>query len=210
MSRIKAVGAAFIAVLAFGVMTASASAATAGWMVNGALLSGTQALATTAAVDKKGVINGGGLNIECEGSVLKGTNPEIISTNKGKAKALTFTVCKTTNANCTVPAEIGTVPIEAEATLEGALGVQAVFKPQTGTTFATVKFSGELCAVAGIKAITGDANTSAPTGQDERTLQLLEINVTTAQNLLFIASNAASMTGSALLKLASGAPWSFL
>jgi hypothetical protein len=209
MKRIAVCGLCLAAICAMAAAAAPASAVTTGWKVNGTLLNGTVALATTAAVDKKYVLNGGGLDIECEGSVLEATSPQLVSPNKLKDTALTFTGCTTTNANCAVPARIGTVPVEAEATQEGVLAARATFKPQTGTTFATIKYSGELCAVAGVKALSGDANTSLSTGRDERTLQLDEVNVTTAQNLLFFAGNAAGLTGTALLRLENGKPWSW-
>jgi hypothetical protein len=184
---------------------------TGGWMVNGTSVVGGAELASTAAVDKKSVLNGGGLNIECSGSAVNSVWPEALAaTNRLRMAKLGLTGCATTNANCTVPAEIGTVPVEAATTLEGVLGAKAVFKPQSGTTFATIKFSGEACAVAGVKAVTGDANTSLPTARDERTAQLLEVSVSSAQNLLFFASGAASLTGSELLQQIHGSTWSFL
>jgi hypothetical protein len=207
MSKTKMIVSALFAVLAVSaVVTASASAA---WMVNKATLVGSKKLATTAQVDKKGVLTGGGLNIECNGTLLEGSSPEIRASDVGFASSLTFTGCATTNVNCTVPANIGTVPILAQAFLEGALAVKAVFRPEAGTTFATIKFSGEKCAVSGVKPVTGDVETNAPTGQDERTLQLLEVNQA-ATGLLKIASSAATLTGSALLKLESSETWSFL
>jgi hypothetical protein len=179
-------------------------------MVNGTNLSGSAGLAVTAAVDKRFVINGGGLNVECTGSTIHVVNPEIKSPNTGSASSVALTGCQTTNENCTVPAEPRTVPVSAEVTLEGALATKVVIRPTAGTTIATVKFSGELCSVAGIKAVTGDMNVSWSSGQDERTSQLAEVNVTVAQNLLLIPSSAISMTGSGLLRLATERPWSFL
>ena len=59
MSKMKVIIATFISVLALGALaSSSASAETAGWLVGGTLLTGTQtaALATTAAVDQEGVL----------------------------------------------------------------------------------------------------------------------------------------------------------
>lgn len=209
MSKVKVVAAAFIAALA---LTALASAtASADWMVNGTNLTGSAALATTAHTDVTGKLNGGGLNIECSGD-LKGASPEIKVGAKGSASSLTFTTCGTTNANCTVPAEISTVPVSVLAELDpgNALATTVLFTPTAGTIFATVKFSGEKCAVAGIKPVTGKATALAPTGKDERTEQELEINTTEAAKELFIASSAASLTGAALLLLSTRQGWSFL
>jgi hypothetical protein len=213
MVNAKLLTAAFLAALAlFAVVADSASATTAGWMSSGSLISGSVPLASTSPVDRKYQLNGGGLNIECEGSSthkIEEIHNHTVIVGLPLLNKKTILSCTTTNANCTVPA-LTTVPLIAEPTLEGTLGVRLVTKPISGTTIATVKFSGELCAVAGTKAITGDFNSALPTGQDERTSQLQEINVSTAQNLLFIASSAASFTGAELLTLASGKPWSFL
>jgi hypothetical protein len=207
MFKTKMIVSALFAVLA--VSAAVTASAPAQWMVNGANLVGNKKLATTAQVDKKGILTFGGLNIECNGTLLEGSSPEIRAPDAGFASSLTFTGCATTNQNCSVPANIGTVPILAKASLDGALAVKAVFRPETGTTFATINLSGQKCAVSGVKPVTGDMETSVPTGQDERTLQLLETNQA-ATGLLQVASSAASLTGSALLKLESGETWSFL
>ena len=206
MSKVKVVFSVFIAMLALSALTSASASAV--WMVNGTNLTSSAALATTAQVDKKGVLEGGTLNIECKGN-LKGTSPEIKSGNIGVASSLIFTECTTTNAHCSIPTTLGTVPISAEAVLSGALAVKATFKPKTGTIFATILYSGEECAVSGQKAVTGDVETNAPTGQDERTDQILEVNQA-ATGLLKIASSAASLTGSVLILVASRQAWSFL
>jgi hypothetical protein len=212
MSRTKMIVPIFIAMLAFSALaSASASAATAGWMVNGTNLSGSAAIATTAKVHEAFALAGGGLNITCTGN-LNGVRPEIKSPNKDFAQELVFTACTTTNGGCTVPTEILTVPILTEATLDSsnALGVIDTFKPETGTLFVNIPFKGELCAVVGTKPVTGKVTTLAPTGQDERVAQLLVANVAEGASEIFIASSAASFKGSALLQLQSGQAWSFL
>jgi hypothetical protein len=212
MSRTKVIVPAFIAVLAFGALASgSASAATAGWMVNGTNLSGSAALATTATVHERFLLSALGLNIECSGN-LNAVRSEIKSPNKGFAQELAFTMCSTTNVNCEVPSSILTVPILAEATLDSAnvLAINYKLKPETGTVLVTVSFKGEKCALSGSEPITGKVTALLPTGQDERTAQSLVVNVTAGSGELFIASAAATLKGSALLKLQSGAPWSFL
>jgi len=211
MSKVRIIMAACLGVLAFSALaSASASAATPGWMVGGTLLSGSEKLATTAAVDEKGVLKGAGVTITCEGKTLNGLEPKIESTNKGSATTLEFTVCSAA-APCKVsPETIKTEPVSVEATLEGALAVLATFSPKTGTLFSTVTFSGSECALEGAQPITGHAKVLAPTGQDERTLQLIKAITTEATNELKIGNGAASLTGAALLKLASGKTWSFL
>jgi flagellar capping protein FliD len=214
MSKAKMVTSTLIAVAVLSALiSASASAATAGWMVNGTLLNGTAALATTAFVDEAGVLKSAEakIEIECSANTLNGIAPEIKSPNTGSAASLEFTGCKALTPNCALGSStIGTVPISVEATLEGTLAVVATFKPKTKATFATFEFTGTNCAVLGLNAVTGTAKVLAPTGQDERTLQLINSIATEASGELKVASSPASLLGSILIKLASGAPWSFL
>jgi hypothetical protein len=187
----------------------AASGATAGWMVNGTLLNGSAALATTAASEETLTLNGAGLNIECKGPV-DALKPEIKSVNRGAAASYTFTVCDTKNGGCEVPSEMSTGPVLAEATLEGALAVKLVAKPESGTVFTTVKFFGEKCAVAGNKPVSGKGTSTGPRSQDEGTAGLVSINITEGGGELFIASSAVSLKGSGLVKLQSSQAWSFL
>jgi len=212
MSKARLVLTMFVAMLAFAaVNSASASASTAGWMLNGTLLSAqgltSAALSGTGTVDEAAELNGGGLNVTCKGPLLLGSGA-IEATGMASGQ-ITFDGCTTTTANCEVPKSVGTVPVLFEVTLDGALAVKAIAKPQSGTTFATVKFSGASCSVAGVKPATGEAELLAPEGQDERVAQLLK-GVQAANGLLKFNSNPASFVGGALLTLASGKPWSFL
>jgi len=220
MSKAKMVATTFFAVLALSVLASStASAATAGWLVGGTLLTGTQtaALATTAAVDEVGILTfgtgTGEVAITCSSSTLGGESPQIEASNKGSAKSLIFKECKSTSAGeckLTSGTQIGTLPITTEVTLDGALAVQGTFAPKTGKTFATIKLEGTECAETGSIPIKGTAPWLAPTGQDERTLQLLSVNITKAQNFLQVGSAAASLKGSILLALVSLKGWSFM
>jgi len=219
MSKVKVIIAAFVAVLALSALaSASASAATAGWLVNGTLLTGTQtaALATTAAVDQNGVLKFKGITVTCTGTTLNGVTPLIeASGNKGSAGSLGFTGCSGGGENCTLAladSSIGTLPVvTGEVTLEGTLGVQATFKAKTGTLFTTLKFEGASCAIASeVQPVKGTAHATGPTGQDSNVLQLLSVNATSASEELKVGSSAASLIGSALLKLASSLPWSFM
>jgi hypothetical protein len=190
--------------------SATASAVTAGWMVNGTLLTGSAALATTAAVDENGVLEGGGVKITCKGKTLNGAAPKIEAPSMGAASDLEFTECKAEEPCKITTSTIKTLPLLVEATLEGVLAVVATFKPQTGTIFTTLKFEGESCGLSGTTPIKGTAQVLAPTGQDERTLQLINATTSAASNTLFLGSSPASLAGSALLQLASGQSWSFL
>ena len=108
-----------------------------------------------------------------------------------------------------MPEAIGTVPILIEATLDTGTNVKGIAKPESGTTFATIKFSGEACAISGTKGATGDAEVLGDEGQIEKTDQLI-LGVQAATGLLKFASNAASFKGAALLLLANSKGWSFL
>jgi hypothetical protein len=216
MSKTKVIVAAFISVLALSALASStASAATAGWLINGTLLTGTQTapLATTALVDEEGVLEFDNITIRCAAMNLIGTNPQLEAPNKGSATSLIFTECTATGENCKLSSAlkgtIGTLPITTEATLDGLLAVQGVFKPKAGTTFTTLKFEGELCAETAKLPVKGDVPWLAPTGQDERTLQLLGVNLGKT-GLLEVGNAPASLKGSILIQLASLLPWSFM
>jgi hypothetical protein len=132
----------------------SAAPASAGWFIEGEALSGSAALATTAAVEEPFLLEGAGLNAECAGSVVESTKPEIKSSNR-MATNLLFTACKTGNEGCTTPTTLGTVPLLAELTEQAVSDEEAKFRPETGTLISTIKLSGEKCAVAGNKPVTG-------------------------------------------------------
>jgi len=209
MSKVKLIIAVCLGVLAISALT-SASASAAGWMVGGTNLTGTEKLATTAAVDEKGVLTGGGVTITCEGKTLNGAAPQIEATNKGSATDLEFTGCKAA-APCSIESEkVKTEPVTVEATLEGTLAVVATFKPKSGTVFTVLHFLGAECALEGEQPVKGQAKVLAPTGQDERTLQLINAISSESSGELKIGSAGASLSGSALLKLENGKPWSFL
>lgn len=213
MSKVKMIVTILIAVFAFSALaSASASAATAGWMVGGTMLSGSTALATTAKVVETGTltaVSSEDVTIECKSSVLTGEEPKIEAGTKGSAKSLIFKECASTNANCTIGSPtIGTAPINAEATLEGTLGVKVTFTPKTTKVFTTIDYIGSSCALAGVKPVKGKASVKAPTGQDENTLQLIEAD--TGAGELEVGTSEAILKGSAQLKLAAGGLWSFL
>jgi len=208
MPRVRITVAACLGVLALSAL-ASAPASAAGWMVNGTALSGSQALATTAPVDESSVIKGAGVTITCSGKTFNGATPQIESTNKGSAADFEFTECKASSP-CTLEGKtIKTEAVTLEATLEGTEAVLAKLKPKTGTLFATIGFEGAECAIEGCQPVSGTAKVLAPTGQKERTWQRIE-EIQTANGEFKVGSGSAELSGSALLKLANGEPWSLL
>ena len=208
MSKAKITFAAFAVVLAVSAMTSNSASAAEGWLIKGTLLVGTAALATTAAVDEVGVLRWTATSISC--TALSVVNPLIASPNKGSVSSLVFEGCAA-QSPCSLPTgRIATLPILTEVTLDGSLALKGVFKPETGTTLATIKLEGAGCADTEKELVTGDLPWLAPTGQDERTWQLLSVNIGTAQELLLVGHTPASLVGSILLKLASSLPWSFM
>jgi hypothetical protein len=210
MPKIRLVIPIFVAVLALSALAASAaSAATAGWMVNGATLSGSKVLATTAKTDEPAKLIASTLTITCNGATLNGGSPTISSPSMGSATFLEFTSCVATEPCELVGSTIRTLPLLSETTLEGALATTTIFKPQTGTTFSTFAITG--CAAEGNIAVNGQDKVLSPEGQDENTLQLIKSITKEASKELFVGSKtAATLEGSALLKLANGERWSFL
>lgn len=185
---------------------ASASAKTPGWMVDGTLLSGSKALATTAKTDEVGIIVAGGVTTQCSGEA-HGISPQIESVNKGSAGGFVFTDCSSSTPSCTLSNKtVTTEPVTIEATLEGSLAALATLAPKTGTLWARIEYVGEECALAGVQPVTGKEKIESPAGQREQTVQ----QGIAQSGEIFVGSSVASVKGSALLKLANPEPWSFL
>jgi hypothetical protein len=201
----------FLAVLLCGGASASVTtAATAGWMVNGSLLSGTRALASTAQVTSafQFEVAAASLIVECSGGELGSSKAEIMAPNMGSASSVTFKECSATSS-CSVSPTLTTLPIVAEATLEGALEAKAVIKPKTKTVFGTFKFEGATCALLGVQPVTGKAMVKLPDGQMEETAQEVVLH-TGAGELKVGSDEIVAKKGAYIRKLASALPWSFL
>ncbi|HEY3827612.1 MAG TPA: hypothetical protein VGL57_00305 [Solirubrobacteraceae bacterium] len=186
--------------LAAVVLSAAATqAASAAWYVNGTVLTGTAALATTASVAEHVKLKAGGVTVECTVSTLTTAGGEIKSPNKLAASKITFNECKG-SGSCTVPSSIATVPVTAELT-EQSLQDTATFTPQSGTLFATIKYEGATCALAGTQPLTGKMTAKLPSGEEEETLQEVKANILEKSGELKLGSSAAEFKGAALLKL---------
>jgi len=212
MTSVKLVIPISIAVLALTALTALnptlASATTPGWMLNGTMLSaegGTATIATETIIDKEFELSTTETNVECSKALID--NGLVKETNDALAGSILFSGCATRTANCTVPEAIGTVPVLTEVTLDTGTNVKGIAKPVSGTTFATIKFSGNACAISGTKGATGDVEILGDEGQIEKTSQLI-LGVQETTGLLKFASNAASFKGAALI--ISAHPGSFL
>jgi len=197
----------FAATLALSALVAtSASAAEAGWMVNKAQLSGSEKFAKTAKVTP-GNLETKEIHVHCSGTVLEGTG-EITSPTKAGGQ-LTFKECESLDANCTLESSnIKTLPLLlTEITLDGTLAVRGHIEGET-KAFATFKYLGASCALAGVQGVKGKVEFLAPEGQDERTFQ--EVLITALPGELQVGSSEAKLHFTTLLSLESGKSWSFL
>lgn len=213
MSRAKlTVPLCFVILGAVASIPTSASGATAGWMVNGSLLTTTAAIAT-AGVDQEYRLSIPSAEIEigCSGSNIDNVNAHLTPPNKLFADEVVLTGCATANeAVCRITKTIGTAPTISEVTLDGALAAKAIIKPATKTTFATIKLEGETCALIGVFPVAGQGSALGPTNQDERTVQQYSSTTRAASGELKVGSSAAEVTGIGLGHLVSGLAWSFL
>jgi hypothetical protein len=201
------------AMLAFAaVNSTSALAVTAGWMLNGTMLTAegltSAAIATEATIDSTVTLSDEVENVECSGRVLL-DNASIRVVNDILIGRVLFGGCATETKNCEVGESQGVGPLLIEFTLDGVLHAKGLVRPETGTVLSTIKFSGELCAVSGVKALTGAYEVLIDEGQDERTDQLW-LYKQTANGLLKLGSSPASYVGAVLVLLANSRPWSFL
>ena len=219
MSRIKITVMALFAVVALSAMIAS-SASAAGWHVNGTELgkNSKQALTTAATVDTAATLSivtkSETIQIKCSGATLNGTSPEIIGTNEGMAKALTFTGCATTKPATKCALSISTVatnPIKVFVTKGSGEADVATFDPLSEEPFADIPFAEtDTCAFTEPEPVSGSVRVNAPTGQTEEELQAIEGQGSFENNSLEVAKDKAYIEGGkALLKLASGSKWSF-
>jgi len=207
----------FVVVIAFSAV--GVASASADWFVGGALLKSSAALSTTAVVDAPTtlLVPALGLSVVCSGGTLDGTNPEIITGDTGKAKALTFLSCNTTKPEkgCALEVTnqaISTLPINARAFLGTGEEDRVLFSAQTKSLFTDIFFSGaNECAFNGEEPVKGSVIVGAPTGQLELLNQAIVGLGSVENNSLEIgAGNKAFLDGGkALLKLANDALWSF-
>lgn len=219
MSKVKSVAGLFVVAFVFAAMSAASVAAADQWNVNGSPLSGSASLALTAKADSLLLLETGAgastpIKIDCKGPVLieGGT---ITAPDKDSATSLIFDGCKSQEpTNCTIQEAIETeAGISSLIELNSAKDVRVLFKPASGKTFATFVYGGTNCSIAGEKPINGSVTEGAPTGTEERTLQVLEGLGTTENNIpehtLEIAKEAYFLLGKVLLELASKSKWSF-
>jgi hypothetical protein len=217
MFKVRIAIAAFTAALALTAIVASTASATAGWLVNGTELTGTQSanLSTLAVTDTAAILNIPALpvKISCSGH-LEGVNPQISAPNTTSSTSLTFTGCSMIEpATCKLSLpEIKTEAVTGTATLGPGESVLISFKPTSAKHFTEFTFEGEKCSISGKKAVTGSVVLKAPTGQLELLTQALEGLGSLEQGLnsIQVANDPTYIEGGkALLKLESDAKWGF-
>jgi hypothetical protein len=209
-SRLVGVALFVTLVLSVSVSAVSSSAATVGWMVNGSLLSGSKALATTAQVEENFIGGFAGISITCTG--LNGIAPQITAPNKGSATSIEFTGCAAAMPCHIEGTTLKLLPVLLEANLDGSLAVTVTFTSDASKhLFDTLLFLGATCSVGGeVLPATGQIKVSESRGQDEQAGQLFIANITEASEEFKVGSSNTSLKGRAILRLASGEPWSFL
>jgi hypothetical protein len=210
MSKVKVIFVAFAAVLAVSAIAASGATA-ASWFVGGAALpAGSKvSLATAAVVDSPAVLNSPVETVKITCAGLDGLDPLIFGSDQGSAVLKFLTCSELTPANCSVEPTLETEPVLALVKTGTGEADRVIFTPEK-KTFIVVNFSGTICAIAGEKPVSGAVTVGAPTGQLELASQAIEGLGSTENNSLFLGGHPAFIEGGkALLKLATGAAWSF-
>jgi hypothetical protein len=206
----------------FGALTLSAvaaSSASAGWFIEGAALaSGSKAaLTSTAKIDTNPVLavsaGSSKVKVECGGSLLHASEPNLIGTETLKAKSITFEGCKVTEptTGCALegqPTTITTNPLVATATGGASFPEDRLtFGPQTGKNLGSLDISvGSTCLNGeGEKPIKGSLTLKAPTLQEEQATQPIEALGSTENNSLEIAGDKTILErGETLIALTTG------
>jgi hypothetical protein len=209
MRKVKLVMTGLIVVSVFGATVASS--ASAGWFVEGEELSGSAALATTAATAEATKLSFKGVTTECDGSNLNAVSPQVEGSNKMSAASLTFTGCSASGEGCSLlGSQVGVSSVVAETTAQGTAEVEAIFAPKTGSTFTTIKFTGSKCPIANENIpIKGHVTTTVPTGREEDASQGFLADVSEASGELTAGGSKASFTSDILWTLASGKEWAW-
>ena len=198
-----------------------ASSASAEWFINGTRLAkgSTAVLASTAAVDASVTFTiaskSEDIKISCKGPLLRSTGLEIIGTNEGVAKSVTFEGCGITKpaTKCALArSQITTNPLRLQATKGPGGTDRGTFTSLiTEEALTDVPFSSSnTCAFSEQEPIAGSVTIGAETGQTEQVLQTIEGLGSTENNSLEVAKDKIyAESGKTLLALASGSKWSF-
>ncbi len=189
----------------------TAVGATAGWMVNGITITKAVAVLPEAKVLERGLlaIPNSGVSIKCEGGwTINGGN--LVPTNLIEATSIEFEACTTGGSGgCTVPNTLKTTPISGVAALEAPLNTIILVSPKTKTTFITIQFSGEICALLGVQPVTGRVHFLIHEGFDER-LSHTVLAFSLPGGLKAGSEEVSLHKFGVDIRLTSDLPWSFL
>jgi hypothetical protein len=211
--RFKIVLAAGAAICALMAVSAGAAQAAPEWYVNGSTLTTTlQVTSTGGPFELSTKIGSTNVVIKCTtesnvGTIDNGTNVTG-ETGGTDAATITFSGCSIPVAPaCVVPnisASVGTHLKEVGGK------IYDIFRPATGTVFATIVVEG--CALEGefeVKGTTAGLDSEASTEKKAHTLAFSGANSTAAGTALTFGGNAATLTGSATETLMpEGSNWS--
>ncbi len=192
---------------------ASSSALAGEWMVEGKPLSGTEELATSALVLAEGELKvlPAVTTIKCTAHEVGIAGGKIIAPDGILASSISFKQCEGEGACAGIAnsKEIKTLPIDGLASLDGSLATYILVLPETKTTFATIGFTNELCALFPTQPVTGDASLLAHDGFDEQVRhRVLGFSLPKA---LKVGSSEADLRGLVGdIELKSKKSWSFL
>ncbi len=209
MSKAKPFTMAFIVAVVLGAV--ASSSAQAGWLVSGSLLAGSAAISTSSIGHSPTVFKfgpEGNIEIECDPYELSAG--KISESDKLLINSLVFRGCSIAPFECTLPnSTISTLPVEGLITLDGSLAFKAEIKAENSNgLFATFQIDGPTCTVEGLANIAGSFLALAPTGQDQRLWQLLNLLVETPDEF-GINNTRSTVSGGSLIKLENDKQWSF-
>ena len=165
MSKVKLLALAAFAVFMLSVPATALAKEGGQWLVNGTPLAAGAVLELlpTALVLSRGhlvILTNPNLLLQCTGHLILLEGGKIIGPDGLLIKKVTFHQCevKPIGAECKLENEtIASNSIDGLASLDlpGSLNAYILLLPETKTTFATFKFEGEKCPLAGVLPLTG-------------------------------------------------------
>jgi len=185
-----------------------ASAAEPKWWVEGALLTGSEAIAEATSVPTafKLEVKSPKVTIECTKMKVKGAKITAPATRTEESEI--FEGCSIVGIEgCTV-ANAATAPLTAKLEAAPKEGSQLNFKPQKeGGEIATWTVTGKSCAVAGTYTASGTMICSYPEVSKESVEHKLEFTSGSGSKVT-VSGEAAGFVGTDVVKLTSGKKWS--
>jgi hypothetical protein len=219
MFRVKATLAISSVALACLILVSTAGSAYAGWLVSGAELKSSAALATANGVEAPVILSipAVGVTVLCTGNTFGTLGAEIVGTNTLKARDLAFESCETVipETGCALEEtseNITTDPVLAVTTLGSkSPDARITFSAQTKKTLASIDFaSANTCAFNSEEPLKGSVALDLPSGQTEEAAQALQGLGSVENNSLEVGTSKAYIEGCPVyIKLSSGSKWSY-